>query len=247
MERLLIFPKNSSESVRDWVQRVLLYNLTNLNLLPGKILSEKEVADYLKVSRTPVREAFIYLAQEELLEIRPQKGTYVSLIDLDHVEEARYMRKCLEKPTVVLACRVFSGEDCLTLQANLQMEERAIAEKNYIRFYELDEELHRILFYGCGLSRIWEHLRRMNSHFNRLRMLSLFNTDWNRVLNQHRQMVVCIERGDAEGAENVMEEHLNKVTFDLTEMVRDYPEYFRPEQRDTLLTKRLVAGKLLNR
>lgn len=244
MERLLIFEKNAGESVRDWVQRILLYNLTNLNLIPGKILSEKEVADYLSVSRTPVREAFIHLSQEELLEIRPQKGTYVSLIDLDHVEEARYMRKCLEKPTVVMACRAFGFDGYQALEANLQMEERAVGEKNYIRFYELDEELHRILFQGCGLSRIWEHLRRMNSNFNRLRMLSLFNTDWNRVLNQHRRIVECIESSDAEGAENAMEEHLNKVTFDLTEMVRDYPEYFRPDQRDAILRNGRYAGKL---
>lgn len=244
MERLLVFEKNTSESVRDWVQRVLLYNLTNLNLIPGKTLSEKEVADYLKVSRTPVREAFIHLAQEELLEIRPQKGTYVSLIDLDHVEEARYMRKCLEKPTVALACKTLPEEELFALQANLRMEERAIAEKNYIRFYELDEELHRIFFVGCGKSRIWEHLRRMNSHFNRLRMLSLFNTDWNRVLNQHRQMVDCIESGDAAGAEAVMEEHLNKVTFDLTEMVRDYPDYFRPAQREDILNNKFTFKEL---
>ncbi len=238
MERLLVFEKSTGESVRDWVQRVLLYNLTNLNLIPGKILSEKEVAAHLQVSRTPVREAFIHLAQEELLEIRPQKGTYVSLIDLDHVEEARYMRKCLEKPTVALACSMLSEEDILALQMNLHREERAIEEKNYIRFYELDEELHRILFVGCGKSRIWEHLRRMNSHFNRLRMLSLFNTDWNRVLRQHRRMVECVACGDAQGAEAVMESHLNKVTFDLVEMVRDYADYFRADQRQAILEQK---------
>lgn len=244
MERLRVFEKNVGESVRDWVQRVLLYNLTNLNLIPGKILSEKEVADHLQVSRTPVREAFIHLAQEELLEIRPQKGTYVSLIDLDHVEEARYMRKCLEKPTVVLACSCLSEDDILALEVNLRREEMAIDEKNYIRFYELDEELHKILFVGCGKARIWEHLRRMNSHFNRLRMLSLFNTDWNRVLNQHRQMVACIVRGDGPGAEAVMEDHLNKVTFDLVEMVRDYPDYFRPDQRPAILEEKRTLGDL---
>lgn len=244
MNSLQIFEKNANESVRDWVQRVLLYNLTNLNLIPGKILSEKEVADHLKVSRTPVREAFIHLAQEELLEIRPQKGTYVSLIDLDHVEEARYMRKCLEKPTVVLACSVLGEGELFSLRENLRMEEKAVADKNYLRFYELDEELHRILFQGCGKSRIWEHLRRMNSHFNRLRMLSLFNTDWNRVLNQHRRMVDCIAAGDGKGAEQVMEEHLNKVTFDLMEMAQDYPDYFRADQRDAILKKQFAFREL---
>ena len=84
------------ESTREFVYRFLNANIMHLRMPPGTSLTEQDIATLLSVSRTPVREAFIQLSHEHLLDILPQKGTYVSLIDLDSVEESKFMRETLE-------------------------------------------------------------------------------------------------------------------------------------------------------
>jgi len=84
--KLELFEKDHSESIKCYIYRVLRNNIIDLNLRPGEIISENEIANTLSVSRTPTREAFSKLASEELLEVYPQKGTKVSYIDLKRVE-----------------------------------------------------------------------------------------------------------------------------------------------------------------
>ena len=76
--KLEIAERQPRETTREYALRILSDNILKLKLVPGTALSEQEVAGELAVSRTPVREAFIHLAQASLLNIVPQKGTYVS-------------------------------------------------------------------------------------------------------------------------------------------------------------------------
>ena len=84
--------KNVSETVYNILRR----NIINLNLVPGSQISEKEISEKMNVSRTPVREAFIKLSKEALVSILPQKGTFVSKIDLSRVQEERFLRETIE-------------------------------------------------------------------------------------------------------------------------------------------------------
>ena len=84
-----------------------LKEIVSLESPPGTALSEKEVSLSFEVSRTPVRESFVRLAQEDLVVVLPQRGTRVSLIDSELVEEARFMREQLEKPWFGLPAKAF--------------------------------------------------------------------------------------------------------------------------------------------
>jgi len=64
-----------------------------LQLKPGTAMSTQEIADKLHVSKTPVREAFIRLQREGLVEIFPQKQTVVSRIDLKRTAQERFIRE----------------------------------------------------------------------------------------------------------------------------------------------------------
>src|SRR5689334_21712933 len=70
--------------------------IVQLQLRPGNLLSEAEVARQLGVSRQPVREAFIKLAEVGLVEVRPQRGTFVVLISKREVQNARFIREAVE-------------------------------------------------------------------------------------------------------------------------------------------------------
>ncbi len=84
------------ESVRQRLFHVLRQSIIQMVLAPGQALSEKEIANLFTVSRQPVREAFIRLSESGLVEVRPQRGTYVVRISRQAVLEARFIRESLE-------------------------------------------------------------------------------------------------------------------------------------------------------
>jgi DNA-binding GntR family transcriptional regulator len=217
------------ESIRGYVYRLIRLNIINLTLPPGKVVAEQDMADQLHVSRTPVREAFIKLAQENLLDILPQKGTYVSLIDVDQVEESKFVRETLERKVVQMACAAFPKEELFQLQSYVALQELCIAEKNYQKFFELDERMHGTIFKACNKSRAWSMLQQMNAQYNRVRMLNLSaGFDWELLILQHKDLVRAIKEKDSKLAETTTDQHLNKVVVDLEQLRSEYGHYFLP-------------------
>jgi len=220
--------KRRNFSTRDLVYEKLKESIIKLELKPGQSVSEKEISELLNVSRTPVREAFVRLAQEELLEVYPQRGTFISLIDLDHVEEVRFIRELLERASAKLAAENPEKVDFVTLKENLQRQRFCMDEKNYMKLFELDEEFHYIISIGAEKPRIWSVLQNFNAHLNRIRMLSLAaNYNWEQILSQHLEIADAIEKGEPQRADEAMGEHLRKLRFELDSLKEEYPTYFK--------------------
>ncbi len=85
-----------TDAVRQRLFQVLRQSIIQMVLAPGQALSEKEIAETFMVSRQPVREAFIRLSEAGLVEVRPQRGTYVVKISQRAVLEARFVREAVE-------------------------------------------------------------------------------------------------------------------------------------------------------
>ncbi|MBM7553304.1 GntR family transcriptional regulator [Thalassobacillus pellis] len=218
----------AQKSVREFAYSTLKEQIMKLELEPGRKISESEITKNLTVSRTPIREAFQRLAQEELLVIYPQRGTEVSKIDLDHVEEARFLRENTERGIVKEACLEFSEEYLFQLEMNLNMQELCDKKQNYSRLYQLDDEFHRILFSGCKKDRIWNLLQQMNSHFNRLRILRLSSgMEWDNIITQHKKIYELILSKDTDKVDEVMEKHLKLVVTEKDVLKEKYPDYFK--------------------
>lgn len=214
-------------STRDFVYQTVKQQIINLELEPATKISEKEIAEKLSVSRTPVREAFLQLAQEDLLEVIPQSGTMVSRIDLRLVEEGRFVREQIEKAVAKEACIKFDNDQLFRLETNVTMQELCLEKGTSHRLFELDDEFHEILFQGCNKIRTWQMVRQMNSHFDRLRMLRLeSNHNWSVIVAQHKEIYQFIEQKLPEKAEETMLNHLKLVMLEKGEIKKQYPNYF---------------------
>lgn len=226
---LSTFDNSRTTSIRSRVYEFLKEEISNLNLKPGQAISENEIAERLQVSRTPVREAFLRLSQEELITVYPQKGSFVSLIDLDHVEEIRFMREHLEVATIKLACGILPDEFLVKLEHNLNLQTKCIDSEDINEFYRLDDEFHSLIFTGCNKSRIRVVLKNLMSiNFNRVRILSLSEyLNLGMLISQHYQMVEAIRNKDKELADKVVREHLNLINLDTEEIKNKYPDYFK--------------------
>ncbi|OXS76729.1 GntR family transcriptional regulator [Domibacillus enclensis] len=219
---------HSALSTKEQVYHLLKTRILNLQLTPGTSISEKEMSIEFNVSRTPVRESFLRLAQEGLLDIYPQKGTFVSLIDLNMVEEARFMREHLERAVVRIACEKLDQDHLFALDLNLSMQRLCIEQKDYKRMFELDQEFHRTIFEGCRKMNVWLVIQQMNSHFNRARMLRLAtDLNWGVIFEQHTSIVEAIKQQNAESAESLMKEHLMMASVDRESLKKNYPGYFK--------------------
>mgnify|MGYP000860837837 CR=1 FL=1 len=223
-----LLEKNSSESIGDYTYRTVRKNIIDLNLKPGEAITENEIANILNISRTPIRETFAKLVREELVEIYPQKGTFVSLIDLERVEEAKFMRLNLERAAMKLACKDFPDDVLFDLESNFNQQEFCLSKKNYILIFDLDNEMHRLIFKGCSKERVWSSIHYLNGDFDRLRVLRLSsNLDWNKIISHHRNIIKAIKEKNCELGIKTMEEHLTLVDSDKKELKGKYPEYFR--------------------
>lgn len=227
MSTIVSIRKRENLSTRDFVYETLKNRITELELKPGQKISEQEIASELNVSRTPVREAFLKLSQEDLLGIYPQIGTIVSLIDLDLVEEARFIRENMEKAVVKEACQIFEQEQLFKLESNITMQELCLKNESYHQLLELDDQFHRLLFEGCNKLRTWKMIRQMNSHFDRLRVLRLeSNLEWDMLVSQHKSIFQFIKEKKENDAEKLIGMHLNLVNFEKKELKKTYPDYF---------------------
>lgn len=220
--------RDSTGLIRDYVHDTLKRQIMELKLEPGRFISEKDFIEMLQVSRTPIREAMLKLAQEGLIETIPQKGSFISLIDLELVEESRFVRETLERAIVRQACEMLSSEQVLQLQNLIALQELCVEEKNFERLFVLDEEFHKTIVVGCGKTRTWGMLQQLNLHYNRIRFMRLaVNYDWQIILSEHHAITRAIKEKNPDAAERAMAEHLSRVNFEKEELLRKYPSFFK--------------------
>lgn len=218
----------SKNSTSKTIYHKLREEIINLYLVPGTNISEKELSEKYSVSRTPVREALVRLAQEGLVNIYPQKGTVVSLIDLSAVEDGRFLREHLERAVVKEACKEFSKESILALEMNLKFQKMYIENNDYKKLFEADEEFHKMIFEGCNKQRIWNSINDASTEFQRIRVLRLAsNSSWDNIYSQHKEIFEAISNKNSEIAEELMRKHLNMVIFDENQIRENYPSYFK--------------------
>lgn len=208
--------------------QILKEEIIKLNFKPGLSISEKGISEKFDISRTPVREAFLLLSQEGLLDIYPQKGTFVSLIDLDAVEEARFLREHVERAVVKLACNKFPEEKMFFLEMNLKVEKMCMEKNDYMGFFQADEEFHKTIFEGCNKKRTWDTICQVEADFQRIRVLSLSSKlKVDDVYSQHIVITDAIRDKKSEIADKIMEKHLTMVNFNSIKLKEKYHEYFK--------------------
>lgn len=190
-------------------------------------MSEQEVSEEYRVSRTPIREVFMYLLQDELVEIYPQRGTYVSLINLKHLEEGRFVRELLEKAVIREAAGCLSKDDLFRLETNLAAQQISCRDKDFLRMLALDDDFHATIFRACEKDRTWSAINQLNHDFFRARVLRLSHDfKWDRIVEQHHTIFRALKKGDKDLAEQVISEHLRMVIMEKEELRTQYPDYF---------------------
>jgi DNA-binding GntR family transcriptional regulator len=221
--RIEIIEQEKEQSIQKWVYQVLRTNIIKLTLRPAQQISENEISDALHVSRTPVREAFIRLAEDGLVKITPQKRTVVSLISLQQAEEARFLRRAIEKAVFKDACGGIPDADMAALRANIDLQVMCRKTNAHEQMQVLDNEFHRGIFKGCGKERSWLYIQKLDYNYDRLRTLALPRT-MGKVVSEHEKILAAITEGRVENIDSLVDEHLSLEAIDqvISQCPREY-------------------------
>ncbi|WP_205623622.1 GntR family transcriptional regulator [Desulfogranum japonicum] len=192
---------------------------------PGMRISEAEVSRTLKISRQPVREAFIKLRDEGLVEVRPQRGTYVTKISIEAVNDARFIREAVEADIIKLLVKNRSHEMVDILRAQIK-QQRLLQEKQLEEFLQLDELFHRTLSELAGKGNVWKFIAGTKAHFDRVRYLASNHKPIQPLVDQHESIVEAIAERDTTLARKAIRSHLQVVLQDLPVLISQQPEIF---------------------
>ena len=222
-----------AETARDYALRVLKANIISMDLKPGAMVSENELSAQMGLSRTPVREALMDLAKCRVVDVLPQRGSRIALIDYALVEEARFAREVLEVAILDLVCAQATPADIAQLRQNVRLQtlvQEPDMEKTQ-SMMELDDAFHQMLFRIAQKENTYSMLCSMTIHFDRVRSLSLGVVKDSKIIADHQAICEAIAARDAQKAREILIEHLGRVKVDEATIRRAYPQYIKEQAK----------------
>lgn len=221
------FQINNNEPVNQQIYRVLRKDIVECNIPPGKLLSEKEISVRFAVSRQPVREAFIKLAEAGLVQILPQRGTFVMKISEQRVADARFIRQALECAIVRRAAEMVTDEQLLMLEHNLRRQELAAQNDQMREFLSLDDRFHQLLTQIAHCPLAWETIESIKATMDRVRFLSLSQVSPPvSLIQQHYLIFSALKARDPDAAEKALREHLQEMIYSIAPIAQQNSDWF---------------------
>jgi DNA-binding GntR family transcriptional regulator len=170
--RMSSIERSYRETAKDYAYRIIRDSIVNFGKKPGETISDMEISRQLGLSRTPVREAIMKLKSEsEIIDIYPQRGMRVSLIDMDLVRQARLLRMTLEKEVAMDCCDYVTAEDLTKLEENLALQEFYCQRGMLPELIQKDNEFHHQLFCISRNEMLYRVVHAVSIHYDRVRNL----------------------------------------------------------------------------
>jgi|SRR5476649_1145987 len=222
-----VYTLTASEPVNQQIYRLLRQDIVTCVIEPGTLLSEKEISTRFAVSRQPVREAFIKLAEAGLIQVLPQRGTFVRKISLRRVADGRFIREALETAVVRRAAAGASADYLAKLDHNIELQKLAALNHSSPDFLLLDDEFHRMIALSIDCELAWNTVENIKAAMDRVRYLTLREiSPPDQLVAQHIGILNAIKSRDADAAENAMRRHLQEMIFSVAPVAQSNGEWF---------------------
>ena len=201
--------------------------ISSLRLLPGARISEADIANQMGVSRQPVRDAFNRLGNLDLLLIRPQRATEVRGFSMQAIENARFVRLAVELEVVSRACASWGPEHVEALEAQIELQEKAVKSGETSKFHGLDYTFHKMICEIGGYPLAFDMIQDCKRSVDRLCVLSLRKADEiEAIVEDHKEIAQSLERRSVEGVRKAVEKHLSRLDETIREIHEAHANYF---------------------
>ena len=217
-----------SQQAADQVYEQLRDMILSLRLTPGTVLSRSELQRQFGLSSTPIRDALMRLDEAGLVEVFPQSGTIVSLINLPLARQAQFLRRAIELEVVRILAEAPDVNLIQRLRVVIDEQQRRAKEQDLERFNELDLAFHKILYDAAGMPDLWSLVRSRSGHIDRIRRLHLpIDGKTAQIVRDHSAIVNAISQGQPGLAQSELRDHLSRSLAFSDKLRARFPGYFQ--------------------
>jgi DNA-binding GntR family transcriptional regulator len=214
-EAIIVPPRSISDQIYEFLKERILLG----EIVPGERIIESSVAEDLKTSRTPVREAFQRLVQDGLVERVPQGGVRVTVITPRMVKEVFGIRAVLEVYAVELACDNIDAETIMKITEMARQARRLLssqevnAREGLIALWNINTSFHEAIYRATGSEHLLKIVDQLNSLVRRFRFLSMRKTRI-RAWDQHERIIKYLEDKNKPLLGELMKAHIEEAASD---------------------------------
>ncbi len=207
----------------------ILTKIISLEFIPGSMISENKICEEYNVSRSVIRNVFARLAQIDLINVYPQRGTYVNKIDLEYLKTALIIRVAIEKEMLYRFMKLEDKSEVIKkMEANISKQEKFRDEKIYVEdFKKLDEEFHKYIILGAENNNILSMIDVYLLHISRWRNIYVASgRKLSQLIDEHKNIFNAIKENNLLKALSCMSVHIHTVEG-MVGFVEEHAAYFK--------------------
>jgi GntR family transcriptional regulator, rspAB operon transcriptional repressor len=203
------FDLDRRQPAAEQVYRLLRDAIITCRIRPNEAISENRICGMFGVSRSPVRTAVTRLAEDGLISIFPQRGTFVAPIKLKDVRENQFARTALEVALVEEASRYWTKDHTTEIQTNLTLQKHHAANGDGWAFYIDNESFHRQIAHAARLGGVWNTVQSVKMLWDRIgHIANRMPGHMDVIIKEHTAIVEALDRNDGDAAITAMKVHL---------------------------------------
>ena len=196
----------------DQIYQGLRVAIISGNFRPNEAISENRLCGMFNVSRSPVRIALTRLAEDKLIDIFPQRGSFVSPIILQKVQEGHFARVVLELAVLSEAAKHWTEKASSDARKTIKLQQQFSKSGDLWSFHTADELFHRNFSDTAKLEGIWDTILSVKTHLDRVRHLANpVKGHMEKVIEEHKTVVQHLDSGNSDGAVEAMRQHLDSL------------------------------------
>lgn len=237
-------------TITQQVYRLLQKLIVNLHLMPNQLLTENELATGLNLSKTPVREALIRLAEERLVIVAHQKATCVAPIDIRRVFEGYFIRLSLESSCAEHLTATATEEDIDALGEIIEEMRRTLEAGEFDSLYLLDNAFHGATFDRAGLPHTRHQVDIAKAEVDRVKSMKSvyrFCRPDEELFIEHRDIFTAIADRDAARARQKIYYHLTGMSEAIQAIAKDERLWRFVNQVNQVAINTKLAGQVEGR
>ena len=201
---------NQNRPIREVVYEGLRKVIISGIIPVGERIIEKEYAERLNISRTPVRESLRMLEMEELVEYIPRVGVVVKRISVEDVIEIYKIRHNLEVLASVTAMENITEEEIRSIEELLDFTEQKNREGDVKEVIRLFGEFNSRVYEASRMKRLAGMISKLNEYLQRFRNISIAeDARREKALTEHREILKAIIEKDKVNIDEIIKKHLD--------------------------------------
>jgi DNA-binding GntR family transcriptional regulator len=190
--------------------------ILNFEILPGVKVPDKDIAEEMGISRTPVREALFRLAENGLIHAKPNRGFTVRTYTAKEVEDLYNMREALEGLAVKLTIRNINESKIKSFYDLMERYKNLLNTNDVLTFNKLDQEFHDLIAKHSENEFLKQNLRSMHDKVWLIRRYLYFLPGtFQEAYEEHSNIIECVEKRNTNKAKAAMSQHILRAMKDI--------------------------------